>query len=208
MISRSPALYLKTRYFFDNPPSLSDCGITEFQTMKYIDSIEGGSIIMAVEREIPDALDIPVEVNGMYQSLQLTNGRGYQSNLRDILMQTYGGKCAICEMDIPELLVVSHIIPHSKNENTARRLDNAIFLCKLHDSMFDQGFLTVLYESGKYFLKVSEQIKESTNPAVVKIYKELSTSMFHPPIEHPPSEESLRYHNSYVFLDNKKSEKL
>ena len=187
--------------FFDNPPSLYSCGISTFETLKYIDSIEASNIVGEIFGEIPDIENIPRTIDAPYQSYSPSNNRPYQAILKKLLMETYDNRCAICGLDIPELLNVSHIIPHSKNENTARDLDNSIILCRLHDSLFDKGFITIMYDQGNYSIKISDLIKNSTNPATKSISSDLSNSAFNKPKIWPPSKKSLEYHNKNVFVD-------
>ncbi len=190
--------------FFDNPPSLYSCGISTFQTLKYIDSIEASNIIDGIFGGIPDIENIPRTIDAPYQSSSPSYNRPYQERLRALLEKTYGNKCAICGLDVPELLRVSHIIPHSRNENTARNLDNSILLCTLHDSLFDKGFFTILYDNGNYSIKISDSIKNSNNPAIKRISSDLSNSVFNKPKKWPPAKTSLEYHNTKVFIDSNK----
>lgn len=120
---------------------------------------------------------------------------------KEYLERTYKERCTICRLDNSELLRASHIIPHSANDDTTRRMDNSILLCSLHDSLFDQGLITMSYEAREYHIQLSSAIMKSDTPFLVRIHEDLSRATFHPLIEHPPSESSLTYHNRYVFLD-------
>jgi hypothetical protein len=138
-------------------------------------------------------------VKGNVHSLSVTDGRPYQTALKRGLMEIYGNKCAICDMDIPEILRASHIIPHSENEETARRLDNAILLCSLHDSLFDEGFITIIHDNGNYTIKVSKDLTKSKSNAAIQICSYLNGAQFHVPTNNPPSEDSLKYHYDNIF---------
>ena len=194
---------LRNPVFFASPPSLSDCGISAFQTVRYIDSIEGAIITGEIGEFAPVDLHLPSEASGPVHSPSTVDTRPYQTALKEYLRRTYKERCAICGLDIPELLRASHIIPHSADDNTARRLDNSILLCSLHDSLLDRGLITLSLETGEYHIKLSSAIMKSNNPAVVRIREDLSHAAFRPPVEHPPSEDSLSYHNRYVFVDGK-----
>lgn len=52
-------------------------------------------------------------------------------------------KCALCEIEQPELLIASHIKPWSESSNK-ERLDvyNGLLLCPNHDLLFDRGYIT------------------------------------------------------------------
>lgn len=77
-----------------------------------------------------------------------------QYKLRKALLQNYRSNCALCSINDPKLLITSHI----KTWSTAtanERIDttNAILLCKLHDGLFEYGYISltddyeVLYSS-------------------------------------------------------------
>lgn len=138
---------LRNPVFFASFPSLSDCGISTFQTVKYIDSIEGAVITGVIEEFAPVDLHLTSELGGSVHSSSTSDGKLYQPALKEYLGRMYRRRCAICGLDIPELLRVSHIIPNSVNDTTARRLDNSILLCSLHDSLFDKGSITVSHEA-------------------------------------------------------------
>jgi hypothetical protein len=198
--TRITCFILRDPVFFQNPPKLADCGIIELQTMKYLDEWETSIITGMVEEFSPLTKNQPAAVKGNVHSLSVTDGRPYQIELRRKLMDIYGNKCAICDMDIPEILRASHIIPHSINDETAKRLDNAILLCSLHDSLFDRGFITIIDDNGKYTVKVSRELTKSKSNAAIQIWSYLKGAQFHVPTKHPPSETSLKYHNSNIFL--------
>lgn len=67
-----------------------------------------------------------------------------QYKLRKILLRNYQSKCAVCEISHPKLLVTSHIKPWA-NSSPEERIDprNAILLCKLHDALFENGFISL-----------------------------------------------------------------
>jgi hypothetical protein len=138
-------------------------------------------------------------VTGETHSPHTTDTRPYQSNFRKGLNEIYDNKCAICGLDIEELLRASHIIPHAENDETAKDLDNGILLCTLHDSLFDSGLITIKHEKGKYNIYISDRLKQSENPVAKDIFKSLQNGSFHEPKHHKPSDESLQSHNIKIF---------
>ncbi len=50
----------------------------------------------------------------------------------------------MCDIDEPQLLRASHIIPWSEEKKTRLDLRNAILLCGLHDLAFEHGCITIL----------------------------------------------------------------
>ena len=56
---------------------------------------------------------------------------------RQVVVANYSGKCALTGIDIPDLLVASHIIPWSKNEKERLNPENGICFSALYDKAFD-----------------------------------------------------------------------
>ena len=69
-----------------------------------------------------------------------TNRRRGQEKFREMVLNNYYSKCAVCKIDDPNLLQAAHIrsVRHRK---TSGDLDNGICLCVLHHKMFDVGYL-------------------------------------------------------------------
>lgn len=72
----------------------------------------------------------------------ITKARVNQSKFRKKLIERYG-KCALCGMNMKDLLVASHIKPWSESaakEKTS--VENGLLLCPNHDKLFDQGYIS------------------------------------------------------------------
>ena len=67
-----------------------------------------------------------------------------QNKLRKILLFNYESKCALCDITDPKLLITSHIKAWAKS-SPEERIDprNGILLCRLHDGLFDSGFISL-----------------------------------------------------------------
>lgn len=78
--------------------------------------------------------------------------------MRNVLIEHYK-KCVVCDIDIPELLIASHIKPWSVCSNE-ERLDpaNALLLCPLHDKLFEKGYFTI---NSDYKLIISSSIPDN-----------------------------------------------
>ena len=71
----------------------------------------------------------------------ITKARINQTKFRQKLIDRYG-QCALCGMNIKELLVASHIKPWAESaakEKTS--VENGLLLCPNHDKLFDQGYI-------------------------------------------------------------------
>ena len=91
---------LRDPVFFSNPPLLSDCGVPAFQTVRYIDSIEGAVIAGEIEDLLPEDLHLPQEASGLTHSASTADSRPYQTQLKKYLMRAYGERCAIRGLDV------------------------------------------------------------------------------------------------------------
>jgi predicted restriction endonuclease len=74
--------------------------------------------------------------------MRLVKTRLNQDFFRKLVLTSYEGKCALTELDAPELLIASHIVPWSEDSTVRMAPQNGICLNALHDRAFDQGFLT------------------------------------------------------------------
>ncbi len=66
-----------------------------------------------------------------------------QQRFRKDLLSLWRGKCALCEINLPQLLRASHSKPW-KDSSDKERLDpyNGVLLCCNHDALYDQGYIT------------------------------------------------------------------
>lgn len=131
----------------------------------------------------------PVEQEKISESgkdiLRSINTRVGQSKLRNRLLSTYQGKCALCEITEECLLITSHVKAWSKcSPNEKVDLENAILLCKLHDGMFDKGLIS--FDDDYRIL-----FKNKTNLEKQGISTEIK---FREPIRKSPKMEYLRFH--------------
>ncbi len=100
----------------------------------------------------------PMERVGIDVEATVTQRRG-QAFFRSMILASYDCRCALSEIDAPELLVASHIAPWFERKN--RRLDptNGICLNAIFDRAFDRGLIAF---SGNYQLLFSTELSEQT----------------------------------------------
>ena len=114
--------------------------------------------------------------------------RVYQDVLKEYLLENYNHKCAFCEIDQPELLIASHIVPWSIDKTKRLELENCILLCIMHDKLFDKGFITL----NENDVLVSKKLKQS-----VKCHT--TALSFRKPLQNPPKIEYLKWHQEFIF---------
>ncbi|WP_123054482.1 HNH endonuclease signature motif containing protein [Clostridium sp. JN-1] len=114
----------------------------------------------------------------------LTKQRVGQDELREYILNIYGHKCSLCDIDKDDLLICSHIIPWKIDERNRWNPRNAICLCAQHDKLFDKGY---------FFLDEDYNIKFGVK-ADYKIMNLLKGARFREPLENSPDKELLKIH--------------
>ncbi len=117
-----------------------------------------------------------------------------QAVLRELLLQTYQGCCALCENREPSQLVVSHIIPWSKDETVRLDPRNAVLLCRLHDGLFDAGLIGL---DDDFQLVISARLDLLASPA---LRHAIDTCQFRPPSDFLPAPRFLAWHRRHHGL--------
>lgn len=113
-----------------------------------------------------------------------TKQRVGQDKLRQYILEIYGHKCALCDIDKDDLLICSHIVPWRIDEGNRLNPKNAICLCAQHDKLFDKGYFS---------LDENYQIKFGIK-ADDKIVNLLKGLHFKKPLENEPDKKLLQTH--------------
>lgn len=109
-----------------------------YESERILAQYEGTSIENKYKKELKD---IPSFIVGDTKIRQVKI-RVNQNVFRQIVLANYDYKCALTGIDIPELLVASHIIPWSENKEERLNPTNGICLSSLYDKAFDQGLIS------------------------------------------------------------------
>jgi putative restriction endonuclease len=116
---------------------------------------------------------------------------------RDIVIANYSGKCAVTGIDIPKLLIASHIIPWSENEKERLNPENGICLSPLYDSAFDKGYLAI---DPSYKIVLSKQLKQYTIKTYYNcFFGQYENKLINLPAKYPPNKDFLKYHSERIF---------
>lgn len=120
-----------------------------------------------------------------------------QSVFRQMVLANYSSKCAISGIDIPELLLASHIIPWSKNEEHRLNPENGICLSPLYDKAFDKGIIGI---NKNYEVILSTDLKMKKETSFFKIYfSSIENFKINEPKKYLPRKEFLEYHLDTIF---------
>lgn len=120
-----------------------------------------------------------------------------QSSFRAMILGNYENKCAITGIDIPELLIASHIIPWAMDEKNRLNPSNGICLSPLYDKMFDKGLIGIRED---YSIQLSSELKQSMEKDFYdKHIGFIADRKLRLPIEHLPDLSFLEFHYNNIF---------
>ena len=124
-----------------------------------------------------------------------------QDYFRRMILANYNCRCALTGIDMPQLLLASHIIPWSDKSHKKERLnpENGICLSALYDRAFDKGLIT--FSPDDYTVCLSSALRENETKEYYDqhfgciIGKKLTM-----PSEFMPNRDFLAYHREKVFV--------
>ncbi len=119
-----------------------------------------------------------------------------QSIFRKMVLENYQGKCCFSGVDIPQLLVASHIVPWADREDIRLNPRNGLCLSSIHDRAFDQGFWT-LSDHGE--ILICDFLKKSGSTFVMEKFLEYEGRSLSLPKEHYPDVEFIQHHRKEIF---------
>ena len=122
-----------------------------------------------------------------------------QNVFRQIVLANYNKKCAITGIDIPDLLVASHIVPWSQNEVERLNPENGICLSALYDRAYDKGLIGI---TEKYQIVLSSELKTKEKKEFYSsTFGNLSGINLLLPQKYLPKKEFLQFHLDTVFRE-------
>jgi len=122
-----------------------------------------------------------------------------QSFFRQIILSNYYYKCAICDLNIQELLIAGHIVPWSIDKNERLNPQNGICLCSLHDKAFDTGLIGI---DISYKVLISEKLSKMEGEQYFKMYfGNFKNKQINLPEKFLPHIEFIQFHLDKIFLE-------
>ena len=132
-----------------------------------------------------------------YERDAVIKQRVNQNAFREMVLANYENRCAITCINLPQLLIASHIIPWAKDEKERINPENGICLSPLYDMAFDKGLIGVRTD---YTIILSKEIKEHKNePFYEKYFASIGDKSIRLPLEHIPNKNFLEYHLENIF---------
>lgn len=119
-----------------------------------------------------------------------------QNFFRSAVISAYNKKCCVTGLDVPSLLIASHIKPWSESNPETERTNpcNGLSLNVLHHEAFDEGIFTI---DTDYKILVSKTAKERyTSEVFHDFFEKYEGRTITLPERFLPSKEMIEYHNS------------
>lgn len=120
-----------------------------------------------------------------------------QNIFRQIVLSNYSSKCAVSGIDVPNLLVASHILPWSSSESERLNPENGICLSNLYDKAFDKGLIGI---TEQFSVIIAKDLKKNSNKAYYqKYFALLENEKITLPKRYFPRKEFLQHHLDTIF---------
>lgn len=141
-------------------------------------------------------LDISDDLTGEDKE-RVVKTRVNQNVFRAIILANYNSTCALSGIDIPELLVASHIMPWADDKEERLNPENGICLSSLYDKAFDQGLITF---SDDYKTILSSKIKANVGKTYyADFFEPIDGKQLLTPEKYFPNKRFLEYHRDVIF---------
>lgn len=164
-----------------------------FESERILAQREGTTIERKYEQTIRD---IPLGITGE-SKIREVKTRVNQNVFRQIVLANYDGKCALTGIDISELLVASHIIPWSANEQERLNPENGICLSSLYDRAFDKGLISFTNDKRVLF---SVRLKENVGKDYyAKFFEPIADTELITPRKYHVNPQFLEWHRDCIF---------
>jgi putative restriction endonuclease len=138
--------------------------------------------------------------NAPTETLSTVKVRRGQQFFRQSILNAYGIRCCICGINVPRLLVASHIKPWSQFPDERLDPQNGLCLSSLYDAAFDSGLITL---DEKLTVVLSKRLKRYfPQPALEQSFVPFEGKQINLPEKlASPSQVFLGYHREEIFKD-------
>lgn len=123
-----------------------------YQSERILAQYEGVSIEDKYKEELAEASGLVGETKERYVKTRVN-----QNFFRQMILTNYHSKCAVTGIDLPQLLIASHILPWAENKKERLNPENGICLSSLYDKAFDQHLISF---DEDYRMILSKNLKE------------------------------------------------
>lgn len=123
--------------------------------------------------------------------------RRHQSFFRRTVLDSYGNRCAVTGIPVPELLRASHIVPWAESEQHRLNPRNGLCLSATFDAAFDRGLVAF---DGQFQLLLSNRLKSYLPDDELRAsFLKREKQPLRLPGKNLPDHELLAWHRERVF---------
>lgn len=120
-----------------------------------------------------------------------------QRFFRQSVLAAYESRCCVSGIDLPQLLIASHILPWSDHPEHRANPRNGLCLSRLHDAAFDQGLIGFDTE---YRMVLSKELADATtNETLTACFRRFEGRSIQLPERFRPDRTFLKNHMASVF---------
>lgn len=164
-----------------------------FESEQAVERLADCAKTTAVAPEAPVVPGTPTERE------QIVRVRLVQRFFRGAVLASYGYRCAVCRIAVPEMLNASHIIPWSVDVMRRAGPCNGLAMCAFHDRAFDRGLVAV---DETMRVIVAKKVFIDDPPQLHKVaLMQISGRRILLPDRFRPDEVALLFHRQNIFLD-------
>jgi len=163
-----------------------------FESENILANIQGISLEKKYESQLPELSTLAGETRERYVKTRVN-----QNFFRKMILTNYHSKCAVTGIDMPALLIASHIIPWAENKEERLNPANGICLSALYDKAFDQHLISF---DEDYRMILSQNLKEQcTKDYYQTHFGKLEGQEMILPSRSIPSMEFLGWHRDNIY---------
>jgi Predicted restriction endonuclease len=149
-----------------------------------------------IEDKFKEFLTDITELKGESRN-QLVKARVNQNIFRQIILCNYNNRCAITGIDVPDLLIASHIIPWAEEVKERLNPENGICLSALYDKAYDKGLIGI---NESYKILISSELKQRQDTDFYnKHFASIDGQRIELPKKFKPRKEFLQFHLDTIF---------
>lgn len=119
-----------------------------------------------------------------------------QALFRKTVLSAYESRCCITGLQIPTLLVASHIVPWRADPDNRLNPANGLCLSALHDKAFDIGLITI---QADWTLAISPSIRENSDTFWQNAIADYEGCEITLPSKFSPDPDFLAHHRTQIF---------
>ena len=163
-----------------------------YQSERVLAKYEGLSLENKYKEELPELSNLVGETKERYVKTRVN-----QNFFRQMILTNYHSKCAVTGIDLPQLLIASHILPWAENKAERLNPENGICLSALYDKAFDKHLISF---DEDYRMILSTNLKEHCTKTYYQThFGKLEGQEIILPDKWLPKQDFLEWHRSTIY---------